>query len=187
MKLPQVNGVSISKIELEQNGDVHVEFDLPTPAHSTSYRTDVLGRRSFDVYDDPELQAAARKLFQVIRAKMGQPDPLRVGIDCMKCNESRCCREYEVFVEAEDVTRLAKHLGLSEKQVAADYLVADGDWTGDYRHRLAKDKDKVGEKCVFLKRQKGAMRCSIYEGRPNLCRGFDEADCTLFDNGGKTL
>lgn len=181
--LAAFNGVSISKIELEQNGDVHVEFDLPTPAHTTQYRTDVLGRRSFDVYRDQELLNAARGLFRILRQRMLTSDPEREGIDCMKCSESKCCREYDVFVEAEDVTRLAAHLGLSENVTAEKHLLRDPDWTGDYQYRLKKNKDEVGEKCVFLKRDKksGHMRCTVYEARPNLCRSFAEQDCTLFD------
>jgi Fe-S-cluster containining protein len=181
--LPPLNGVSISKIELEQNGDLHVEFDLPTPEHTTLYRTDVLARRSFDVYEDPELLAAAKKLFRVLQERMLQPDPSREGIDCMRCKESQCCREYDVFVDAEDVARLSAHLGLSQAETAARHLTTEPDWTGDYKFRLKKNKDAAGEKCVFLKRDRKTqhMRCGVYEARPNLCRSFSERDCTLFD------
>ena len=93
--LPLFNGVSISKLEVEQNGDLHVEFDLPTPTHSVNYRTDIIGKRLFDLYEDAELRDAARALFKLVRERLAVPDPDREGIDCRNCRESRCCREYD--------------------------------------------------------------------------------------------
>lgn len=190
-RLPMLNGVSVSKLELEQNGDLHVEFDLPTPneLQTLTYRTDILARRSFDVYDDPELREAAAALFKVVRARLQVADPERQDISCMNCKASRCCREYDVFVEAADVAVLREHLGLSEKELVALALDPKPDWTGDYPYRLRKDEDEQGDKCVFLKpdAQSGQMRCSVYAARPALCRSFDERDCRLYDDNGKRL
>lgn len=183
--LPAFNGVSVNKIEIEQNGDVHVTFDLPTPNQNHHYRIDVQGKRSFDLYEDPELRDAAQALFKLLRARIDQVDPERAVIDCMKCKESNCCREYDVFVTDKDVDRLAEHLGIEREVVERDMLTAHVDWTGDFRFHLAQNEDEQGGKCVFLARddKSGAMRCSVYEGRPQLCRDFDHHDCTLFDSG----
>ena len=189
--LPELNGVSISKIELEQDGDLHVEFDLPTPKaqQSPHHRTDIVAKRTFDVYEDKELQEAARTLFRLLRERIAVPDPHRVEIDCMRCKESRCCREYDVFVDEDDRQRLAEHLGMSPAAVLKKHLVERPDWTGDYRYRLKKLRDKAGERCSFLKRDQGSgrMRCSVDAGRPTLCRTFDEHDCTLFDDDGRAF
>jgi Fe-S-cluster containining protein len=189
--LPPFNGVSISKIELEQDGDLHVEYDLPTPKDQQSphHRTDIVAKRTFDVYEDKELMLAARQLFRLLRLRLEKPDPGRAEIDCMRCKESRCCREYDVFVDDEDVVRLSAFLSKPEAALAKEHLDARPDWTGDYRYRLRKVKDDLGERCNFLLRdtKSGRMRCSVYEARPNLCRSFDEHDCTLFDDDGKAL
>lgn len=183
--LPIFNGVSVNKIEIEQNGDLHVTFDLPTPTHTTHFRTDVQGKRSFDLYEDPVLRDAAAALFQLLRERINQPDPDRAGIDCMKCTESTCCREYDVFVANSDIERIATHLKISREEVERDRLTPLLDWTGDFAFHLAQDEDEEGKKCTFLKRDAGgSMRCSIYEARPQLCRDFDHQDCTLFDGGG---
>jgi Fe-S-cluster containining protein len=133
--------------------------------------------------------AASRTLFRILRDRIQQVDQDRAVINCMTCQESRCCREYDVFVEAQDVARLAEHFGTTEAQVAKKYLDEKPDWTGDYKFRLRKVKDDVGELCSFLKRDKksGQMRCSAYAARPNLCRTFDERDCTLYDDNGRML
>lgn len=189
-RLKEFNGVSISKIEIEQDGDLHVEFDLPTPLaqQTPHHRTDIVAKRTFDVYRDPELMRAAQKLFQLLRARVEVPDPHRVEIDCMHCQESRCCREYEVFVDDEDVARLAEHTGKSKKVLLEKHLDPRPDWTGDFGYRLRRVKDEQGERCSFLKRDKtGRMRCSVYQARPGLCRSFDEHDCTLFDADGTAL
>ncbi len=185
-KLPALNGVSISKIEIVQNGDLSIEFDLPTPPQmqKSHWRTDIVAKRTFDVYDDPELLAAAQALFRLLQARVADPDPVRVGIDCMRCKESRCCREYDVFIDGEDVARLMDHLGQDLETLEARHIDRRPDWSGDYAHRLRRVKDEEGEdRCTFLLRdaKDGHMRCSIYAARPNLCRSFDEHDCTLFD------
>jgi Fe-S-cluster containining protein len=183
--LPAFNGVSVSKIEIQQNGDLSVEFDLPTPVdlQNTAWRTDIQGKRTFDVYEDPEMLEAAKGLFRVLQKRMHVPDPARVGIDCMKCTESSCCREYDVFIDSEDVKRLSAHVKLDLKGLLAKHIDERPDWSGDFKYRLRRVKDGDRDRCTFLLRDEvsGRMRCSIYEGRPNLCRSFDERDCTLYD------
>lgn len=189
--LPLFNGVSLSKIEIEQNGDVHVEFDLPTlpEQQSVHYRTDVVGKRTFDVYKDAELHSAAQALFKLLRRRLDEPEPERLGVSCSQCSESRCCRDYEVFLSQRDAEALATHLGLPLAELRDRHLEALPDWSGDFPYQLAKEDDHLGAKCTFLRRhaESGTMRCSIYEARPFLCRDFEERDCTLFDEGGKRL
>jgi len=183
--LPAFNGVSVSKISIEQNGDLAAEFDLPTPVamQNTAYRTDIQGKRTFDMYEDPEMLQAAMALFRVIQKRILVPDPMREGIDCMKCKESSCCREYDVFIDIEDVERLSAHLKLDLKGLLEKHIDERPDWSGDFKYRLRRVPDNDLERCSFLLRDEvsGRMRCSIYEARPNLCRSFDERDCTLFD------
>ena len=80
------------------------------------------------------------------------------------CRRSgNCCARPEgvVRVDAEDVRRMAAHLGLSEAGVRSRYLAASGD-------RLA---EGLGGRCVFLE-DGGEASCGIYPARPERCRSW---------------
>lgn len=62
-------------------------------------------------------------------------------------------------VDADDVRRIAAHLGLSEAGVRSRHLAASGD-------RLA---EGLGHRCVFLV-DGGEATCGIYPARPERCR-----------------
>ena len=64
-----------------------------------------------------------------------------------------------VRVSAEDVQRIAAHLGLDEVAVRARYLRADGETL----------RDGEGSRCIFLDDGREAS-CSIYPVRPEKCR-----------------
>lgn len=64
-------------------------------------------------------------------------------------------------VGADDVTRIAAHLGLSEAAFRSRYVAASGD-------RLA---EGLGGRCVFLE-DGPESRCGIYPVRPGPCRSW---------------
>ena len=78
--------------------------------------------------------------------------------DCGKCctNEAR---EGSVFLEAFDVERLARRLGITPQAFAAELT------TGEDDERELAQRDGA---CVFL--EEG--RCTVYEDRPIQCRVY---------------
>ncbi len=177
---PELNGVSVDSIELDQEGNLTVTFDLPVKQRSTHYELSLSGSRVFDVYECPELERLARELFSAIRKRLeARPDPDMARVSCDRCKESSCCREYNVLLSDEDIDRLR---GKTPRATfLRKYAVPGVDWSGDFKYQLKCDKDERGEKCVFLKRDRqGRMRCSVYARRPQICRNFDMAVCTDF-------
>jgi Fe-S-cluster containining protein len=175
-----LNGVSVQTIELDQEGNLTVSFDLPVKQTTTHYETSLTGSRTFDVYECPELHALVKKLFAALRARiLAEPDADMAAADCDRCRESSCCREYNVLVSEADIDRLRGTM--SRAAFTAKYTTKAVDWSGDFARQLACDRDAVGEKCVFLQRdRRGRMRCSVYARRPWICRNFDMATCTDF-------
>lgn len=104
---------------------------------------------------------------------------------CTQCGD--CCRshgDYQwVFLSPEDVTRLAKKLGMTNARFLAEYCDKDEDGLG---HTLKWPKGARGAggpppggrrepegrtspdiaACVFL----GEKGCTVYEARPQQCR-----------------
>jgi uncharacterized protein len=80
-------------------------------------------------------------------------------IDCTVC--ANCCRVATVKLAERDTERLAKVLGMSERQFLAEYTVEDKD-----EGRILRRSDETG--CVFLE----GKNCTIYDDRPDTCRRF---------------
>jgi Fe-S-cluster containining protein len=80
-------------------------------------------------------------------------------IDCTVC--ANCCRVATVKLAERDTERLAKVLGMSERQFIAEYTVEDKD-----EGRILRRSDETG--CVFLE----GTACTIYDDRPDTCRRF---------------
>ena len=178
-----LNGLSIHNLSLSQEGEVVVEFDLPVEQTTACYHQQLRGMRTLDVYEDPELEAAAKHLYEIVRDRVSRPDPERLKVNCDHCATSACCRKYNVLVTEADLRRLAEPMGLSLAQVRERYAnTAAVDWTHEFTAQLACDKDEAGEeKCVFLKQGPGGQyRCSVYEHRPRICREFDMDTCDDF-------
>lgn len=100
----------------------------------------------------------------------------RVYYDCGKC-PAYCCSIYGVVeVKARDLTRLAKHFGVSESVAERLYTKRSGD-----DRVLRKRKDELlGEACRFLDEE--TRGCTIYEGRPKACREYPgKSRCGYFD------
>jgi Fe-S-cluster containining protein len=128
----------------------------------------------------PELLAAVRELVLFIA---GIPDPVvmeamwHLDSQCFLCGE--CCRIFSVEITPYDIKCLAEHLGLSEDDMWKHYLYPGRfSWNGG-NGILKKKSDLKTEHhgspsdCVFLDTYKNERHlCSVYEARPEVCRGF---------------
>ncbi len=81
---------------------------------------------------------------------------------CRGCE--RCCRGAagNVFVNDEEIEKLAAHFELSNKAFRAEY-------TRKGRRGQVLLTEKKNKECIFYQRKKG---CSIYDLRPQQCRTY---------------
>jgi Fe-S-cluster containining protein len=178
-----LNGYSIRSLSVDNAGQLEVEFDLPQEQENDQWYTYRRGSRTFDIYEDEELEQACRELYELVRRRMQEPDPKRLAVHCDRCKTAACCRSYNVLVTDEDLERLARGLEMPLERLKMEYLVPAIDWCADFELQLASDEDENGEeKCVFLVRDHaaGLWRCSVYEHRPEACRRFDMKTCDDF-------
>lgn len=80
-------------------------------------------------------------------------------VDCLQC--ANCCKKMTPTLTAKDKKRIADHLGMTVPAFTKKYLVYDKD---------DKDWRMQQQPCVFL--DLDTNKCSIYEHRPDDCRGF---------------
>ena len=80
-------------------------------------------------------------------------------IDCTVC--ANCCKVATVELSERDIERLAKVVGVSERQFIAEYTVKDPE-----EGLILRRSDESG--CVFL----DGKDCTIYDDRPDTCRRF---------------
>jgi Fe-S-cluster containining protein len=100
----------------------------------------------------------------------------RVYFNCSNC-PAFCCSIYErVKVTKRDITRLAKHFGVSFEVARARYT-RDHD---DERVLKRVDDAIFPETCIFLdQRTRG---CTVYHARPGTCRGYPgRSRCAYYD------
>jgi len=100
----------------------------------------------------------------------------RVFFDCNKC-PAFCCSVYErVEVTTRDINRLAKFFNVTYEQARERY-------TTDYEEeRVLKRVDDVifPKTCMFLDQK--TRGCTIYKGRPAVCRAFPgRSRCAYYD------
>ena len=109
-------------------------------------------------------------------AKKITDDQPRAYFDCAKC-PAYCCSIYErVEVKRRDITRLAKHFGVSYETAQRRYTTM---WQGERVLRRVKDVI-FPETCMFLDQEKRC--CTIYHGRPAVCREYpDRMRCAYYD------
>jgi len=109
------------------------------------------------------------------RAKDSKPRK-RTNYDCSKC-PGYCCSVYElVVVTKRDVARLARHFQISEDEAVRKFTKMH---SGDRVLRRKADP-VLGDACRFLDLEK--RRCTIYNARPEVCRGYPiESRCTFYD------
>jgi uncharacterized protein len=80
-------------------------------------------------------------------------------IDCTQC--ANCCREGEAGVTPRDIEKLAKFIGVTNKEFREQFTMrADDD------ELILKRTEKTG--CVFLKDN----LCTVYEARPKSCADY---------------
>ena len=89
--------------------------------------------------------------------------------DCSKC-PGYCCSYDYIETKASDVTRLAKHHGLAVA-VAREKFTRTVEHEGKTIRVLRHRKDHVYKSmCMFFDQDE--RRCTIYEGRPQVCRDY---------------
>jgi len=99
----------------------------------------------------------------------------KVNYDCSKC-PGYCCTYPRIVVTKKDIARLAKHFGVSEEvareRYTRQYVFESDDPAERVDERILKHrKDHIYKSaCMFLDPE--ARRCTIYEGRPSVCREF---------------
>ncbi len=91
-------------------------------------------------------------------------DEKGLHFECTQCG--KCCTyrgDYAyVYLNREEVCRLAEHLGLTTRTFRHRYTFRDEDGSVQLRMR--------GDRCVFLDPESGG--CTVYEARPTQCRTF---------------
>ncbi|MCX6358299.1 MAG: YkgJ family cysteine cluster protein [Armatimonadetes bacterium] len=75
-------------------------------------------------------------------------------IDCRKCG--RCCTLPSIGVNEADCARLARRLGMSQAAFGRKYV------------SVYEAEEGITGPCPFLKE----LSCTVYEDRPDTCRGF---------------
>jgi uncharacterized protein len=85
-------------------------------------------------------------------------EEIEAEIDCTAC--ANCCRVTEVGITEKDVEKLAKFVGMSEREFIDQCTALDGSGS-----RILKRNEKG---CVFLE----GNLCSVYEARPQNCANF---------------
>jgi Fe-S-cluster containining protein len=100
----------------------------------------------------------------------------RVYFDCTKC-PAFCCSIYDrVQVTKRDVTRLAKHFGVSFETAWRRFTKR---W--EKERVLKRVKDTIfPETCMFLDQE--TRGCTIYHARPAVCREYPaRSRCVYYD------
>ncbi len=99
----------------------------------------------------------------------------KVDYNCSKC-PGYCCTYPRIVVTDKDIARLAYYFGISEDAARLRYTRQyefESDDPDEYvNERILKHrKDHIYKtSCMFLDLE--ARRCTIYEGRPSVCREF---------------
>jgi uncharacterized protein len=89
------------------------------------------------------------------------------AIDCRKCAE--CCRVTEVQLVERDVAKLARFLGISEREFMEKHTTLDDNGAAILvRVKSANGGSKDGLACEFL----DGNDCTVYEARPANCERF---------------
>ena len=87
--------------------------------------------------------------------------------NCLKCT-AYCCTYTHIPVTKSDVKRLANFHGVSVEKAAKKYTKkGDEENPRVLRHT---DDPHFATSCMFL--DKDTRNCTIYEGRPKICREF---------------
>jgi len=88
-------------------------------------------------------------------------------VDCMDC--ANCCKSIPAIILKQDITRISKHLSMSEAVFQDKYVVID------------EDGDRVinSSPCPFLLEDNA---CDIYDVRPKACKQYPHTNESEFSN-----
>jgi Fe-S-cluster containining protein len=89
-----------------------------------------------------------------------------MAYNCAKC-PGYCCSYPLIALNKRDVTRLAKHFGLSFAAARKKFTKVDGDEPFAMRRKADEHYGKI---CRFFDSEK--RRCTIYTARPEICRAY---------------
>ena len=107
------------------------------------------------------------------------PIPVRPSAkySCAKC-PGYCCSYPEIEVTPRDIERLAKHKGVDYRTAEARFTKYD---EKEKARLLRHHKDTVFESVCMMLDQK-TRRCTVYEARPAVCRGYpDSPRCGYYE------
>ncbi len=108
--------------------------------------------------ENEKFRAYLKRHHFVERRYKRMAEELAGEIDCTAC--ANCCKVATAQVSERDVERLAKFLGMREREVLSEYTEASRD-----EGRILKRNENG---CVFLE----GNLCSVYEARPDTCQDF---------------
>jgi len=96
---------------------------------------------------------------------------------CNRC-PAYCCSYPRIPIDTDDVNRLAAYLNLPPETVARKFT-KKGEVPGEIILRHQPD-ETYGTVCRFLNLE--TRRCTVYEGRPAICRTYPGANrCGYYD------
>ncbi len=121
----------------------------------------------------------AKKQLPVLNSPSLNGKAAKTGLryDCSKC-PAYCCTYDWIMVTKRDIERLAKHFGLSYEKAESKFTK----FIKEYGHRVLRHRkdDIFKSSCQFL--HPTERNCTIYEGRPSICRAFpEEKRCGYYD------
>jgi Fe-S-cluster containining protein len=100
---------------------------------------------------------------------------LPIFYNCAKC-PAYCCSYELIQVHDRDLRRLAKRFGISLAAAKRRFTKLDKGLRVLRHHR----DEHYGSVCRFLDRE--SRQCTVYEHRPEICRGFPGAPrCGYYD------
>ena len=102
---------------------------------------------------------------------------LTIFYNCNRC-PAYCCSYPRIPVQASDVERLARHLGLTAEATARKFT-KKGEDPGEVVLRHQPDR-VYGTICRFLDTE--TRRCTVYDARPEICRTYPGTNrCGYYD------
>ena len=101
---------------------------------------------------------------------------LSANYDCIAC-PGYCCAYPVIQVNRDDVSRLAKHHKLTYNEARERFTLKESPRI----RRLKMTADPVfrSDSCMFL--DKKTRSCTVYEGRPEICRDHPGDHCEWYD------
>lgn len=102
---------------------------------------------------------------------------MKKSYNCVKC-PAYCCSYPRIIVTDKDIRRLAEHFEVGSDEARKRYT-KKGHEKGE-RVLKRQDDEHFGRICGFLDLE--TRRCTIYEGRPQVCRDFPgKGRCGYYD------